>query len=186
MRNELTTRTFDFPSFDGRFPSLFNTKAYDGLFDALMRSITEDKWNVDLVLGNTSGLPCDLKVINDDQGNPLKTVIEYAIAGYSDNDVLIEVDDDNESLNISVEKVDNEEDKNAKFLQKRISKRSFKASYNLTGIDSKAITATTQDGVLKITLPHVKTEPKKSKTRQIELNTHKRVQIASGLDNQKG
>ncbi len=185
MRNELTTRNFDFPSFGGRFPSLFDTKAFDALFNSLMGSIKEDNWTVSHLLGNTSGLPCDLKVVNDAQGAPIKTIIEYAIAGYSDNDILVTVDDDKELLNIIVSKTEAEEDKNAKFLQKRILKRSFNASYNLTGIDSKNIIANTKDGVLKVELPHLKIDNGKTVTRRIDINASNKVIAASKNLDQK-
>lgn len=178
-QNEIAKRKFDFPSFGSKFPSFFESKLFDSSFDDMIKGFfTESKFPMPALLGESSMLPCDVKIVNDKDGNLEKTIIEYAAAGYEEKDIAVTVDDQDESLHINISKEVNEEDKNVKFLQKRISKRSFSASYSLTDVDTKNIVVKFEKGIVSIELPHKKQNTPKGE-RLLPVNQHLLATIAA-------
>lgn len=93
--------------------------------------------------------------------------LEFAVPGYKKEDLSIKVEDD--MLIVSSEKSSEEESNDDGFTRKEFSYASFSRSFTLPEIvDIDKIDASTNDGVLVLTLPK-KDELLKSKVKSIEI-----------------
>lgn len=106
--------------------------------------------------------PYNIEVLDED-----KYRVTMAIAGFSKDDVTIEVQDN--TLTITGKKPSDEEDsKERKFLHKGISERSFERKFQL-GDHVKVLAADMEHGLLHIDMERVIPEAKKP--RQIEIGS---------------
>lgn len=93
--------------------------------------------------------------------------IEMAVPGMTKSDIRLEVKDD--TLVISAEHKSEQNLENEKITRKEFSYASFSRSFALPEtVDSDAITATYENGILNVAIPK-KEEAVKNKTRQIEV-----------------
>jgi molecular chaperone IbpA len=89
--------------------------------------------------------------------------LEFAVAGYSPNDIGISVD--NNELVIEAEKVEHE---GRTYIDKHITSKAFRRKFSLnTDVDVSKISAKFKDGMLIIHLPLL--EEKKPKSRVISI-----------------
>ncbi|MCU7553807.1 Hsp20 family protein [Alteromonas sp. ASW11-19] len=106
--------------------------------------------------------PYNIEVLDED-----KYRVTMAIAGFSKDDVTIEVQDN--TLTITGKKPSDDEDsKERKFLHKGISERSFERKFQL-GDHVKVLAADMEHGLLHIDMERVIPEAKKP--RQIEIGS---------------
>lgn len=140
MTNAITKKGYDrlpsvfgFDAFDKMFENMFNTNIFDELYEA------------------PQGYPTDVIEVNNDNGEVTGYEVDVTLAGIPKDNVDIAVDRD--VLNISINKVEKEENKNRNYLRKGISQRSMQLRYGLHGIDKDSIEAELVDGMLKVKLP---------------------------------
>ena len=102
----------------------------------------------------------------EDEGD--KLVLSADLPGFDKKDIHIDVDDD--TLVIHAERHSNYEDKDKKgnYLRCERSYGSYARSFDISGIDAKAIKAAYSDGVLRVTLPKQKEVPASSRRLEIE------------------
>lgn len=94
--------------------------------------------------------------------------VRMDMPGVNREDVNVEVTDDNR-LVVKAERADTKEDGSGDYLRYARKQRSYAFSVNLGNtVNTEDITATLENGVLKIDLP--KPENQKSVTREIEVN----------------
>jgi HSP20 family protein len=94
--------------------------------------------------------------------------LDLAAPGLSKEDFNINIEQDH--LVISAEKQTENEEKNNRFTRREFSYGSFKRSFHLDDlINREKITATYQDGVLKVTLPKKEEAAKRSLNKTIEI-----------------
>lgn len=140
MNNALVKRGYD------RLPSVFGFDAFDKIFEDMFSTNVFNE-----LYSAPQGYPTDVVEVKDDKGNVIGSEITVALAGIPKENVDIAVDRD--VLNISINKVEKEEDKNRNYLRKGISQRSMQLRYGLHGIDKDKIKANLVDGMLKVELP---------------------------------
>ena len=94
-------------------------------------------------------------------------LLEADLPGFSKEDICIEVQKD--TLVIRAERKANreEKDENGRYIRRERSYGSYTRSFGLDGIQSDAITAAYQNGVLSLTLPKV--ERTAAETRRLEI-----------------
>lgn len=96
--------------------------------------------------------------------------IEFAAPGMKKSDFSIEVNDG--TLTVSTEKkaeTTEEEKNNGNYSRREFSYTSFSRSFNLPNeIDEENIKAKYEDGILRVSIPHLKTEIKKPKLVEIQ------------------
>lgn len=95
-------------------------------------------------------------------------ILEAELPGFKKEDIKIDIDKD--CLTISAEhSTDNsEEDKEKNFVRRERYYGSYSRCFNVRGIDTEAITAEYNDGVLKVSMPS-KT-PETPAARRLEIN----------------
>lgn len=103
--------------------------------------------------------PYNIELLNDD-----KYRITMAVAGFAQDDITIEVQEN--TLKVSGTLDSKEKDKERKFLHKGISERNFERKFQL-GDHVKVLNADMQNGLLHIELERVIPEAKKP--RKIEI-----------------
>jgi HSP20 family molecular chaperone IbpA len=122
--------------------NMFDLRSFDRIFD-------EFQW------GNIkTTYPCNLYVQKDNT-----TVIEYALAGFSKEEIQVEIKGD--VLSISAKKKENSNALSGEnnYLHTGIAYRSFSTTWKLAGtVNKKAIKTSYIDGILKIVLPCMKEE----------------------------
>jgi HSP20 family molecular chaperone IbpA len=130
------------------FPTLNSTLAKhpfmrDTFFDDLLRQQLTDF--------SSSTFKNDKFPYTDIFVDDTQLVFKFAIAGYNKDDIELSVD--NNILTVSYDKIDDEPiDPSIKFIQRSISKRSFKKAFILGDqIDTDSIKATMENGILTIT-----------------------------------
>ena len=101
-----------------------------------------------------------------DEGNAY--LIETDMPGFRKEDIHVDIADDR--LTVSAERHSNYEDKDKKgnYLRCERSYGSYARSFDISGIDAKAIKAAYSDGVLRVTLPKQKEVPASSRRLEIE------------------
>jgi molecular chaperone IbpA len=137
----------------------FNSNTYPHLigFDNLFERLTE---NLDNFNRTATNYPF-YNVVKLDQYN---YVIEVAVAGFTIEDIDIEVENGILTVNGQIPAVDKD---NVSYMFKGISDRSFKRSFTLAeNVEVK--TASLRDGMLKIHLEHIIPEEKKPRKISIE------------------
>lgn len=142
-----------------KLPSVFNSDAFS-FFDTFFE---DGRWSPKVYTSQNKSMPFDLNRVKDKDGNPIALEFKFALAGYSKDDVKVELDDG--ILSVSAEKVE-ESDSNKTELYRGISKKSFKQSYQLTDLDldTSNISADMKNGQLKIVLPYLKKIEESRKT----------------------
>ena len=94
--------------------------------------------------------------------------LEAELPGFSKEDISIDIDKD--SLTISAERKSesDEEDKERNYVRRERFYGSYTRSFNVKGIDTDAITASYNDGVLSLVLP--KKTPEVPASRRLEIS----------------
>ena len=122
-------------------PGLLGRSVFDDIFDTMLDIPT-------LVNRTTQGYPvADIyKDENDD------TVMEFALAGFSKNDLSIEIKPEKNTVTVSAAN-SNEDDSNS---SRRIARRSFNKTYvNYdNNLDLSSATAEFKNGLLRLVLPN--------------------------------
>lgn len=121
---------------------------YGDSFIDQMLSVLND---TSCVESNKSGYPVDIVEVADDKGQVSGYEIIVALAGIKKENVDITTDMD--SLSIVVNKVQNTESKNRRYLKRGISQRQMELRYGLHGIDPAKIKASFEEGMLRVELP---------------------------------
>lgn len=131
---------------------VFNPRIFDEMFDSMRNQIFDSP---------KSCYPYNIYSYGTENPKTNKsteyTVIEYALAGFSKNDISVEVDED--LLIIKAKETKETAEKAvAEFYHKGIAKRSLEAKWALMpSVDKDNIKTSYEDGILKIELPHKQT-----------------------------
>lgn len=121
-------------------------------FEEMSRSFWDD--------GNVSAFRTD---ITEKDGT---YVLEADLPGFKKEDISIDIDKD--CLTISAEhKSEENEEKGDNYIRRERFYGSYTRSFNVKGIDTEAITAAYNDGVLTLTMP--KKEPEVPAARRLEI-----------------
>ena len=101
-----------------------------------------------------------------DTGDAYK--LEAELPGFKKEDIHVDVADDR--LTVTAERHSNFEDKDKKnkYVRCERSYGTYARSFDISGIDAKAIKAAYSDGVLRVTLPKQKEVPASSRRLEIE------------------
>lgn len=127
-------------------PSIFPHSLFDNMFDE--RSDIFDR------VGTT--LPYNVKDYTDSDGNAIKTELEFALAGYTKDDISLKISGDDLLLEISPI---GDEESNVVYRHKGISQKTVKLKFKLSGhADKENIKTKFIDGLLKIEIPIVRNE----------------------------
>ena len=121
-------------------PGLLGSRVFDDLFDGFFADFPRH------LQQSTSGYPL-ADIYTDENGS---TVMEFALAGFSKNDLTVDVRPDKRSITVSA-KSDSDEP-NA---PRRIAKRSFTKTYvNYdNNLDLTNVKASFENGLLQVTVP---------------------------------
>ena len=133
---------------DMLFPSICGTDVFESFF-------ADNDFGQ--LFGNQQIVPYDAIAHKDKQGNVVSLEIQYALAGYDNANVKVEVDGDILKIVADKSEETGEEDESKTYLYKGISHRRIEASYNISGYKKDDIIAAFCNGILKVTLP---VEPK--------------------------
>ena len=104
----------------------------------------------------------------DIKDNGKEYVLEADLPGFKKEDIHVDVADDR--LTVTAERHSNFEDKDKKnkYVRCERSYGTYARSFDISGIDAKAINAAYSDGVLRVTLPKQKEVPASSRRLEIE------------------
>ena len=118
-------------------PGLLGRSVFDDIFDSMLDIPT-------LVQRTTQGYPV-ADIYRDDNDN---TVLEFALAGFSKNDLNVEVKPEKNTITVSAEAAGEEEGKKAR----HIARRSFSKTYvNYdNNLDLNSTTAEYENGLLRL------------------------------------
>ena len=95
-----------------------------------------------------------------------KYVLEADLPGFKKEDISVDIDKD--CLTITAEPKSEEKEENAdSYIRRERYYGSYTRSFNVKGIDTEAITAAYNDGVLTLTMP--KKEPEVPAARRLEI-----------------
>ncbi|UZO81468.1 Hsp20/alpha crystallin family protein [Aquimarina sp. ERC-38] len=153
----------------------------NGLYPSFMEDFFEDNWPVRGKMYNQSSkIPAvNIKEVEDN------FEIELAAPGMSEDNFDINID--NNTLTISVEKSesDTEQNENGRYTRQEFNYSSFQRSFSLPEtVDEDAIDASYNNGVLCISIPK-KEEAKQKAPRQIKVrsNTSKAMEARTEKEN---
>lgn len=123
-----------------------------------LEELSNSFWND----GDFSGFQTDIKKVDG------KYVLEAELPGFKKEDIHIDIDKD--TLTISAERKADENDEKGEngFIRRERYYGSFSRSFNIKGIDTDAITAEYNDGVLKLTMPEKAPETPAAKRLEIK------------------
>ena len=99
-----------------------------------------------------------------DTGDAFK--LEAELPGFSKDDIKIDIE--NDCLTISAERKFDDEDKKKNFVKRERFYGSYSRSFDVIGIDTDAIEASYNDGVLTLTMPKKKAEVPASRRLEIK------------------
>ena len=99
-----------------------------------------------------------------DTGDAFK--LEAELPGFGKDDIKIDIE--NDCLTISAERKFDDEDKKKNFVKRERFYGSYSRSFDVTGIDTDAIEASYNDGVLTLTMPKKKAEVPASRRLEIK------------------
>ena len=118
-------------------PGLLGRSVFDDIFDSMLDIPT-------LVQRTTQGYPV-ADIYRDDNDN---TVLEFALAGFSKNDLNVEVKPEKNTITVSATAASDEEGKKTR----RIARRSFSKTYvNYdNNLDLNSTTAEYENGLLRL------------------------------------
>ena len=95
-----------------------------------------------------------------------KYILEADLPGFKKEDISVDIDKD--CLTITAEHKSEEKEENAdSYIRRERYYGSYTRSFNVKGIDTEAITAAYNDGVLTLTMP--KKEPEVPAARRLEI-----------------
>lgn len=95
-----------------------------------------------------------------------KYILEADLPGFKKEDISVDIDKD--CLTITAEHKSEEKEENAdSYIRRERYYGSYTRSFNVKGIDTEAITASYNDGVLTLTMP--KKEPEVPAARRLEI-----------------
>ena len=98
----------------------------------------------------TNNAPMELRTDISDRGDSF--VLEADLPGFKKDDIKIDLE--NDRLTINAERKDEHEEKGKNgYIRRERSYGSFTRSFDVSGIDTSAISAAYNDGVLTLTLP---------------------------------
>jgi len=138
-------------------PILQNTRPYAGYFPTFFDELFNDL--------NSSSLPRTATPAVNVRENETSYTVELLAPGFRKEDIVVDME--NNILTISGEVKKEEMDENEKFTRKEFNFQSFKRSFTLpeNKINSEAIEAKYVDGVLKVSLPKLAEELRKTQKR---------------------
>jgi len=121
-------------------PSLLGRSVFDDIFDTMLDF-------PQLMQKTTQGYPV-ADIYREDGGD---TVMEFALAGFSKEDLLIEIKPEKNSITVSA----NSENITAQERQRRVARRNFSKTYvNYdNNLDLSATTAEFENGLLRLLVP---------------------------------
>ena len=136
-------------------PGLLGTRAFEDVFDNIFNSSFDG-----MLRKSTQGYPV-ADIYSEEDGN---TVMEFALAGFSKEELSVEVKPEDKSITVCAN-ADTPEDENS---SRRIARRSFQKTYvNYdNNLDLSAITASFENGLLKVVVP---TRPE-TKPLEVKIN----------------
>lgn len=138
-------------------PILQNTRPYAGYFPTFFDELFNDL--------NSSSLPRTATPAVNVRENETSYTVELLAPSFRKEDIVVDME--NNILTISGEVKKEEMDENEKFTRKEFNFQSFKRSFTLpeNKINSEAIEAKCVDGVLKVSLPKLAEELRKTQKR---------------------
>ncbi len=145
-----------------RFPSIVSSKIWDDIFGDFF-----DGWNnLDSAMDKlveADSTPYDIVQTKDETGNVSGVECHFALAGFNPEDVTVDVND--YEVFIKVNKSETKKDESINYIHRGLAKRNMQFSYVLSNqIDREKITASFENGMLKINMPYIKNkEPKRIK-----------------------
>ncbi len=121
-------------------PGLIGRSVFDDIFNSMLDFPA-------LVNRTTQGYPV-ADMYRDDKGD---TVLEFALAGFSKNDLVVEVKPEKNTITVSANQSQDED----KSINRRIARRSFSKTYvNYdNNLDLNMTTAEFENGLLRLVLP---------------------------------
>jgi len=121
-------------------PSLLGRSVFDDIFNHVLDDFPQ------LIQQSTRGYPVS-DIYQNEKGD---TVMEFALAGFSKEDLSIDVKPEKRSITVRAESKSGDEDTN-----RRIARRSFEKTYvNFdNNLDFSLISATFENGLLSINVP---------------------------------
>ena len=121
-------------------PGLLGRSVFDDIFDSMLDLPA-------LMDRTTQGYPV-ADMYRDDKGD---TVLEFALAGFSKNDLVVEVKPEKNTITVSANQSQDED----KSINRRIARRSFSKTYvNYdNNLDLNMTTAEFENGLLRLVLP---------------------------------
>ena len=134
----------------------FERRGYD-LFDMI------DGFDRDLFApaGRRERIRTDIR----DEGD--KYVMEAELPGFAKEDINLEITDDMLTLSAEHKEQKDEKDSKGKYIRRERSYGSYKRSFDLSGINTEAITAEYKNGILNVSLPKKQIEQPKSRRLEI-------------------
>ena len=139
----------------GNLPDFYKTTVgFDRLFDEVERRFQNSVQN--------GYPPYNIVKLNDNE-----YVIELAVAGFTDEDITVEIE--NSMLTVEANVVD-VENPDVTYIHKGIASRSFKRQFQVADT-VEVVEATMKNGMLSIHLENI--IPEAMKPRQIKINTRK-------------
>jgi HSP20 family protein len=136
----------------GRFDSVF--QEFDGLFGRF-HSLLDNCFNANVENLQPKALFPKVNVVD----NPTNYDVEIAVAGFNKGDVALEIKDN--TLYIDAEKKEDIccDEGNKKYLRREIAYRSFKRAILFPAeVDTSAISAKYENGIIKCRINKIKTE----------------------------
>lgn len=95
-----------------------------------------------------------------------KYILEADLPGFKKEDISVDIDKDCLTISAEHKSEENEEDANS-YIRRERYYGSYSRCFNVKGIDTEAITAAYNDGVLTLTMP--KKEPEIPAARRLEI-----------------
>jgi len=125
-----------------QLPALFNDSWFKSIFGDLEKAFEIPN----------AVYPYNVKAVTNDKGEPISYIVEVALAGVGKNNISVKVQDN--KLCINVDKDESIDDLDSTYVRKGISRRKGSLSFTLNeNTDSKNITSTYTDGLLRVTVP---------------------------------
>lgn len=94
-------------------------------------------------------------------------VIEAELPGFKKEEISLDIEDDILTIKASHQNDETEEDSSRRFIRRERYYGSFSRSFDVSNINTDAITVEYNNGILSLVLP--KKEPEKPKTRHLEI-----------------
>lgn len=151
-----------------RAPSIINDRVFDRLWQNFFDGFNTFEGATDGLFGSFP-VPFDVRRVKE-ENRVIGTELIYTLAGYSPQDISVEVDETTNTLTIKANKVVEEDTEKYEYIRKGISNRNVNVSYHLSNVDASGITSTFDEGVLKVFIPF---EAERPKLRTIPIETKK-------------